>query len=137
MVHPNTLAMVVSKMEAAELYDCKLTRHQLHVLTYTLAEENCKLKELNIGGNYDTADPMLPQVFPDSLSKGVIKLEIVRMEGLNLTVEQIEAILEEVVEKESMVEVLDLSYNIELERADGDLMEQAKRRLKDSFYFTD
>jgi len=127
MVEPSVLARVVGRLRAAELYDTRLTRHQLHCLVGVLADPASSLKELNIGGTYDTADPMLPHVHPDILAKAVTRLEVAMLEGLNLTVEQLEEILEEVVEEEAATEVLDISYNVELGRAHPDLVAQVRR----------
>ena len=132
LLEPSMLARVVSKMAVAELYDTRLSRHQLHCLVGAMAESH-SLKELNIGGTYDTADPLLPHVYPDVLALGVARLEVAMLEGLNLTVEQIEEILEEAMEQTAKTEVLDLSYNHELSKANPDLLAQLQRSGKQVF----
>ena len=92
-----------------------------------LLEPNSRLRELNIGGNYGTADPMLPFTHPDNLAKAVKKLEVVHLEGVNLTVEQLEEIMEEALDKNSNTEVLDLSYNGELDKVGKELKEKVER----------
>ena len=89
-----------------------------------LLEPNSRLRELNIGGNYGTADPMLPFTHPDNLAKAVKKLEVVHLEGVNLTVEQLEEVMEEALDKNSNTEVLDLSYNGELDKVGKELKEK-------------
>ena len=86
-----------------------------------LLEPNSNLRELNIGGNYGTADPMLPFTHPDNLAKAVKKLEVVHLEGVNLTLEQLEEVMEEVLDQHSNTEVLDLSYNGELDKVSKEL----------------
>jgi len=113
--------------QGAELYQCSLTRPQLHCVVAALLEPNSRLRELNIGGNYGTADPMLPFTHPDNLAKAVKKLEVVHLEGVNLTVEQLEEVMEEVLDRNSNTEVLDLSYNGELEKVGKELKEKVLR----------
>ena len=93
----------------------------------SLLEPNSRLRELNIGGNYGTADPMLPFTHPDNLAKAVKKLEVVHLEGVNLTVEQLEEVMEEVLDKNSNTEVLDLSYNGELDKVGKELKDKVER----------
>ena len=45
-----------------------------------------------------TAGPLQPHIHPDALAAGVVRLEVPMLEGLNLTVEQMEEVLEEVAE---------------------------------------
>lgn len=96
-------------------------RPQLHCIVAALLEPNSNIRELNIGGNYGTADPMLPFTHPDNLAKAVKKLEVVHLEGVNLTVEQLEEVMEEVLDQNSNTEVLDLSYNGELDKVGKEL----------------
>merc|ERR1712192_368935 len=49
------------------------------------------------------------------------KLEVVHLEGVNLTLEQLEEVLEEVLGERSNTEVLDLSYNGELDKVSKEL----------------
>ena len=64
---------------------------------------------------------------------GVARLEVAMLEGLNLTGEQIEEILEEVVEQTARTEVLDWSYNHDLSRANPDLLAQLQRSGRQIF----
>ena len=64
---------------------------------------------------------MLPFTHPDNLAKAVKKLEVVHLEGVNLTVEQLEEVMEEVLDQNSNTEVLDLSYNGELDKVGKEL----------------
>merc|ERR1712192_236559 len=49
------------------------------------------------------------------------KLEGVHLEGVNLTLEQVEEVLEVVLDQHSNTEVLDLSYNGELDKVSKEL----------------
>ena len=98
-----------------------------------LLEPKSRLRELNIGGNYGTADPMLPFTHPDNLARAVKKLEVVHLEGVNLTVEQLEEVMEEVLDKNSNTEVLDLSYNGELDKVGKELKEKVERSKVEAY----
>ena len=98
-----------------------------------LLEPNSRLRELNIGGNYGTADPMLPFTHPDNLAKAVKKLEVVHLEGVNLTVEQLEEVMVEVLDQNSKTEVLDLSYNGELDKVGKELKEKVEKSKVEAY----
>ena len=70
---------------------------------------------------------MLPFTHPDNLAKAVKKLEVVHLEGVNLTVEQLEEVMEEVLDQHSNTEVLDLSYNGELDKVGKELKSKVER----------
>ena len=98
-----------------------------------LLEPGSNLRELNVGGNYGTADPMLPFTHPDNLAKAVSKLEVVHLEGVNLTVEQLEEVMEGVLDQNSNTEVLDLSYNGELDKVNKEVKARLERSEVESY----
>ena len=76
---------------------------------------------------------MLPFTHPDNLAKAVSKLEVVHLEGVNLTVEQLEEVMEGVLDQNSNTEVLDLSYNGELDKVNKEVKVRLERSEVESY----
>ena len=121
-VEPALLATALSKLEKVNILECSLTRKQAETLFVT-KNVATKLKYLNLGKNYS-----LPTIEPALLATVMNKLEVVKLHGAPLTVEQITCLLTQAVQGSLLQDLcLDMRWAWGVDRK---IIKQAKQKIK-------
>jgi len=86
-VEPETIARAAVKLEEVNLCYTQLRTEQITSFLTTIAQEDTKLKKLNLWGNN------LSDVEPELLTRAAVKLEEVHLGSTQLRTDQITSIL--------------------------------------------
>jgi len=114
-VDSELFAEAVCKLETACFFASEITPHQMKTLFATF-NEDCRLKNLDLGGN------VMESLEPELLASAVTKLERCFLLGTEMTGEQINTLLKQVLEQTSL-KSLKFSW---AEGADENLVRQAR-----------
>jgi len=123
------VSRVVTNMETLNISGTYLTREQVTTILRTICERSVsKVKLLDLGGNYN----VMYRVEPGLLARAVTKLEKVDVSDINLTLEQVNAILGAVCDEPVMkLKILDISNNNSVRRVEPTLLARAVTRLEE------
>jgi len=104
-VEPEVLARAAVKLEELGLKDTKLRTEQISSILATIAQEDTKLKKLNLEGND------LSHVEPEVLARAAVKLEELDLSYTELRPEQITSIFTTIPQEDTKLKKLNLEGN--------------------------
>jgi len=118
-VNPELLAGLASKLETVCLMGCELVKEQL-IAIFDAIGEDCKLRNLDLSG----VD--LTELDPNQIANAITKLKRVELTGAQMTVEQVNCLLGQIV-LETSLKTLKIDT---VEGVDQELVTQAKGIVK-------